>query len=149
MSVVLGLATDTITAKPYILQKFSFKWICCKCLALKHVKEKSASNLRKKMRSFFSFKYQKFSWKSKNFSVTLCFKVVHWSKNYIFYLIRFEVQPQVREILRPSSQWSPLPEVRHNAIWLQISEKTSRIVEPKFLISSIHIWTINHFSYFV
>ena len=34
-------------------------------------------------------------------------------------------------ILRPMSQQPPLPEVRHNAMLLWISEKTSPIVEPR------------------
>ena len=52
-------------------------------------------------------------------------------------MIRFEVKPQVRDILRAMSQRPPLPEVT-----LQISEKTSPIVEPKpkVLISSSINW---------
>ena len=37
----------------------------------------------------------------------------------------------VRKILRPMSQQSPLPEVTHDTMSLQISEKTSPIVEPR------------------
>ena len=29
----IWVATESITAKQYILQKFLFQWICCKCLA--------------------------------------------------------------------------------------------------------------------
>ena len=29
----LGVVISSITTKPYILQKFLFQWICCKCLA--------------------------------------------------------------------------------------------------------------------
>ena len=55
-----------------------------------------------------------------------------------FYLIRLEVQPQVRKILMPMSQSPLLPEVRHNAMLPWISEKTSPIVDsrPQVLISS-------------
>jgi hypothetical protein len=101
---------------------------------------KSASNPRKKNWGrflFFSFKCQKFTWKSEKFSVTHNFKVVHWYKNSIFYSIRFEIQPQVRNILRPTPQQPPLLEVKHNAVLPWISEKISPIVDsrPKVLIS--------------
>ena len=78
-------------------------------------------------RPFLSFKCQKFTWKSENFSVTYNFKVINWYKNYTFYLIRFEVQPQVRKRLRPMSQRPPWPEVTHNAMLSWILEKTSPI----------------------
>ena len=32
----IWVATESITAKPYILQKILFQWICCKCLAWGH-----------------------------------------------------------------------------------------------------------------
>ena len=59
-------------------------------------------------------------------------------QKFFFHIIRLEVQPQGREILRPMSQRPPFPEVMYKAMLLQISEKTSPIVEPrvKVLISS-------------
>ena len=95
-------------------------------------------NKKQKMRPFFSFRYQNFTWKRENFSITLSFKVVHWSKNYIFYLIKFVIQPQVKEILRPTSQQPPFRGHTLRYMLQKISEKTSPIVEPrpKVLISS-------------
>ena len=86
------------------------------------------------MRPFLSCKCQKFTWKSENFSVTYNFKVVYWYKNCIFYLIRFEVQPQVRKILRPMSQRPQLPEVTHNSMLLWILQKTLQLqIQDRFL----------------
>ena len=47
---------------------------------------------------------------------------------------------QASQILRPTSQQSPFSEVMHYAVLLQISKKTSPIVEPgpKFLISGVY-----------
>ena len=106
---------------------------------------KSASNPRKKNWGrflFFSFKCQKFTWKSEKFSVTHNFKVVHWYKNSIFYLTRFEVQSQASKNIEANVSTTVLPEVKHNPMLLWIAEKTSPIVDsrPKILISIFNIW---------
>ena len=64
------------------------------------------------------------------------FRMFELYKNFIFHLIRFEVQLQARKILRPTSQWLPLF-TRGHTILLWITEKTSTIVDsrPKVLIS--------------
>ena len=80
--------TIWITAKPYILQKILLQWICCICLAWS---KKSASNLRKRMRSFFSFFIPKaFVWSDFNKDLKQFeqprFHDIYWRSQYSIFV---------------------------------------------------------------